>query len=336
MKKIAGYKSIEMNDAGSKFETQVNFFKNGEKFIWQQIEFDGTKDKEEVTKKDVIKTMKDVTSLSEKQGAATQYVITMPLDMGLLEEKEEKNTGEKTEWVTVELSRKQVLYEQGVYHNDKTDKDYVRCIIPDGGTFYYPTTSLKVKDSDPNIVTFSRPKGTEIQLRYSKLKDGVDMSFPNEEKYENTFEMITVEALAERLSKKYSNNKTFVGIDISEKLVTNFESHDGRKFASASVPVYEQDEQATWYEIVVPRNFILDSKQNGKVYLSMFKNGIDGNPYTYEASRSVFDTTINDYVEVKKTMTSEEVVAAYKESARRYATEQASSETIDDVIRQGR
>ena len=238
---------------------------------------------------------------------------------------------EKLKFVTIELSKKQVLTDQGVIHSDKTNKDYVRCLIPDGGTFLYPTTSLKVKESDPNVVYFSRPAGTEMQLRYSHLKDGVDAkdpNIPNKEKYETRTETVTIEELSERIKSKGA----FIGIDISKKLVTNFNSHDGREWSAVHVPVYEDgSKDANFYEIVVDRKRILDSEQENKVYLSLFVNRPDGTPYVHTANRDVLNTQTGDYDTVSLEMTSEEVIEHFKESARRYK-ENNQSKTLADEI----
>lgn len=246
-------------------------------------------------------------------------------------------SNEDVKFVTVELTKKQVLTDQGLIHNEKTNKDYVRCLIGDGGTFLYPTTSLKVKESNPNIYYFSRPEGTEIQLRYSKVKDGIDPkdpNIPNEEKYEVLTETVTIEELIKR--NKSAGN--FIGLDISKKLVSFFESKDGRPWASVSVPVYEEPEaeKATYYEVVVDRKRILDSEYDNKVYLSLFVNGLDGSPYTLTATKDIFNVQTNQYDTVSRQMTSTEVVECFKESTRRYQESMKNNTLADELAGKAR
>ena len=88
---------------------------------------------------------------------------------------------ENLKYVTIELSKKQVDT-KNLYHSDKTNKDYARVLAPNDGTFFYPIKSIKVKQEDPNRVYFVRPEGTEIEIHYSKRKENVPDTAPNEEK----------------------------------------------------------------------------------------------------------------------------------------------------------
>lgn len=241
-------------------------------------------------------------------------------------------SNEDVKFVTVELTKKQVLTDQGLIHNDKTNKDYVRCLIGDGGTFLYPTVSLKMKESNPNIYYFSRPEGTEFQLRYSKVKDGIDPkdpSIPNEEKYEVRNETVTIEELV----KRNKSNENFIGLDISKKLVNFFESKDGRQWTSVSVPVYEdpEAEKPAYYEVVVEKKRILESNFENKVYLSLFVNGLDGTPYTLNATKDVFNPQTNQYDSESRKMTSTEVIECFKESTRRYKENQKNNTLADQL-----
>ena len=91
---------------------------------------------------------------------------------------------EKLKFVTVELSKKQVNMSH-LYHSQTTDKDYARVMAPQNGIFFYPTESIKVKKDNPERVYFTRPEGTEIEVHYSRRKEDVPDSAPNDEKYEH-------------------------------------------------------------------------------------------------------------------------------------------------------
>lgn len=241
---------------------------------------------------------------------------------------EEKLMEEKTKFVTVEMSRKQVLTDKPV-HNEKTDKDYVRCLMPDGGSFWYPTESLKIKESDSNVVYFSRPKGTEFQVKYSnKVENGA-----SENEYESTTKTYTIEEIAE----KFKSNSAFIGLDISSKLVKEFNSKDGREWAAVKIPVLEEN-VTQWYEIIVPRNRCMESKEDAenKVYLSLFVNGTDGKPYTFQATRDVYNPNNDSYDKVTKEMTSKEVIKAFKDSNEAYEKRVNNDKTIASELANGR
>ena len=108
---------------------------------------------------------------------------------------------ENINFVTIDLSRKQVNTENPV-HNDKTGKDYARVFAPGNGTFLYPLSSIKVRSDNPERVYFSRPEGTEIQVQYSRRKENVPDSAPNEEKYENFTKTWKIEELKSAYEKQ--------------------------------------------------------------------------------------------------------------------------------------
>lgn len=370
---------------------------------------------------------------------------------------------EKLNFVTIEVSKKQIDMRNPV-HNDKTNKDYVRIFAPEGGVFFYPLQSLKVYDDKPDRVFFSRPEGTELQVRFSRKKENVPDSAPDSEKYENYVKVIKIEDLkemyadskkkymdeqglgfvnmtvptewgehftsengvnlvsisipikengkdvyysfiveeskfresektegmsyfgfpkkyrgttsnpiepvdyviplktrvlqmdntykneykeisSEELKKhvdaaveRYRTRDLFVGVEISEKLVREFSSKDGKALAAVLVPVYEnkEDEKATFYEIVVPAARIKETDKGGIKWLSMFKNGTDENPYEHTAKRNVLkEGTTDEYETISLKMTSQEVVNHFNLSSQRFKenrTENRSSHSLADEL----
>lgn len=344
---------------------------------------------------------------------------------------------ENLKFVTIELSKKQVDTEHP-YPNSKNGKTYFRVFAPEGGVFFYPAESLKVKKDNKDRVFFTRPEGTELQVQYSKRIAGVLDDAPNEDKYENTTKIIKIEdlkqmyederkAYAERTGfvnmtvptewgdhfvsgdkrfvsisipiptqsnpngeyysfilpeerfkassredgmsyfgfpkkkkddenedymislkgnrkqedgsyqdvfmdlpslklKEYvdaarerSNVKDlFVNVDISEKLLRHFESGAGKELIAVSVPVFDQTEKKDFfYEIVVPTERVHNIQNSSNVHLSLFKNGSDGEAYTFNAKRSVKNAQ-DQYEDIILKMTSEEVVRNFQESMQRY------------------
>lgn len=129
-------------------------------------------------------------------------------------EKGGKIMAENITFVTIDLNRKQVNTDNPV-HNDKTGKDYARVFAPGNGTFLYSLSSIKVRSDNPERVYFSRPEGTEIQVQYSRRKENVPDSAPNEEKYENftkTWKIEELKSAYEEERRIYAENHGFVNL----------------------------------------------------------------------------------------------------------------------------
>lgn len=351
---------------------------------------------------------------------------------------------EKLNFITIDLSKKQVDMNH-LYHSDKTDKDYARVMAPGNGTFFYPISSIKVKKDNPDRVYFTRQEGTEIQVNYSKRKDDIPDSAPNEEKYERYTRTWKIEELkaayeeekkeyaenhgffnytvptswgrkfssngtnyisisvpvpvensdkdrwcsfvigADRFKKSdrdenmsyfgfpkkkkdtsedymvelrygdkqsdgsYSNEKMFlssaalkkciekavkrseakdlfVSTEISDRLLRQFETKEGKKLYAVSVPVYENnDEKATFYEIVVPEERVSINPETNRARLSLFKNGPDGQIYNHTAKRS-FDNGNGGYDTVSKIYSSEEIIKLFEESKAKYKEKHSDSD----------
>lgn len=343
---------------------------------------------------------------------------------------------ENLKYVTIEFSKKQVDT-KNLYHNDKTNKDYARVLAPNDGTFFYPIKSIKVKQEDPNRVYFVRPEGTEIEIHYSKRKENVPDTAPNEEKYERytrTWKIEDLKAAYDEQKKEYAENHgfynctvptswgrkfsskgkdyisisipvpaensdkeiwcslviaaeqfkksdrddnmsyfgfpkkkldttedylvelrhsekqndgsysdeklylssavlkecidkavkrsqvkdLFVSTEISDRLLRRFKTKEGKPLYAISVPIYEDNEEkATFYEIVVPGERVSINSETNRARLTLFKNGPDGQVYTHIAKRS-FDNGNGGYDTVSKKYSSEEVINLFDESKKKY------------------
>ena len=171
---------------------------------------------------------------------------------------------ENITFVTIDLNRKQVNTDNPV-HNDKTGKDYARVFAPGNGTFLYPLSSIKVRSDNPERVYFSRPEGTEIQVQYSRRKENVPDSAPNEEKYENftkTWKIEELKSAYEEERRIYAENHGFVNCTVPTAWGKEFVSGD-KKFVSISVPVPEKDsDKDLWCSFILPEDRFKPSEKN--------------------------------------------------------------------------
>ena len=171
---------------------------------------------------------------------------------------------ENITFVTIDLNRKQVNTDNPV-HNEKTGKDYARVFAPGNGTFLYPLSSIKVRSDNPERVYFSRPEGTEIQVQYSRRKENVPDSAPNEEKYENftkTWKIEELKSAYEEERRIYAENHGFVNCTVPTAWGKEFVSGD-KKFVSISVPVPEKDsDKDLWCSFILPEDRFKPSEKN--------------------------------------------------------------------------
>ena len=149
-------------------------------------------------------------------------------------------------------------------HNEKTNKDYVRVFAPEGGVFFYPVKSLKVYDDKPEKVFFSRPEGTELQVRYSRRKEGVPENAPDAEKFENYTKVVKIEDLKEMYSdskKKYMDEQGFgfVNMMVPTEWGEHFTSESGVNLVSISIPIKENGKDV-YYSFIVEESKFRDSE----------------------------------------------------------------------------
>lgn len=227
-------------------------------------------------------------------------------------------------------------------------KKYVSIAIPipaDGRDVYYsfilPEERFKVSEKEAGMSYFGFPK---------KKKDSPDEDYMIQMKtrervsdnpadgYTDKFMDISSSDLKKYVDAAKERNQVkdlFVNATISSKLVRDFTSKEGKKLAGVSVPVYETEDQLAYYEIVVPEERIRKLPDNeNKVTLNLFKNGPDGEPYTFTAKKSVLNPETNDYDSVQVKMTSEEVVKNFEISAARYRENHSneSDRTLADEL----
>lgn len=193
-------------------------------------------------------------------------------------EKGGKTMAENITFVTIDLNRKQVNTDNPV-HNDKTGKDYARVFAPGNGTFLYPLSSIKVRSDNPERVYFSRPEGTEIQVQYSRRKENVPDSAPNEEKYENftkTWKIEELKSAYEEERRIYAENHGFVNCTVPTAWGKEFVSGD-KHFVSISVPVPVKDsDKDLWCSFILPEDRFKPSEKNeGMSYFGFPKKKMD-------------------------------------------------------------
>ena len=185
---------------------------------------------------------------------------------------------EKLKFVTVELSKKQVNMSH-LYHSQTTDKDYARIMAPQNGIFFYPTESIKVKKDNPERVYFTRPEGTEIEVHYSRRKEDVPDSAPNDEKYEHytrTWKIEDLKAAYDEQKKEYADNHGFYNYTVPTSWGKTFSS-GGKDYISISVPVpVEDSDQDKWCSLVIGADrFKKSERDEGMSYFGFPKKKLD-------------------------------------------------------------
>lgn len=199
-------------------------------------------------------------------------------------------------------------------------------------SFVVQADRFKASDKNEGMSYFGFPRKKQdtgedylITLRNSKKQE--------DGSYVNTDMQISSVELKKRVDDAvaYSDFKDkMVSVEISEKLVRFFTAKDGKELVSVSVPVYaEQEKKEVFYEIVVASKRV-KNLENGKVRLSMFKNGSEGTPYTFTASRSIANDA-GGYDKVDLKLTSEEVANCFNASAERFKNEHTSHTLADEI-----
>lgn len=209
-----------------------------------------------------------------------------------------------SEYVTIELSRKQVNT-GNLVHNEKNNKDYAKILAPGGGVLFYPIDSIKIKDEQR--VFFTRPAGTELQIRYSHRKEGVPDNAPNNEKYENITKVVKIEDLKEMYEverKEYIENHGFVNMSVPTSWGKHFSVDGGKEYVSISIP-YTLNGEAVYASFIVPsERFRASQKVEGMSYFGFPKkyHGNDGSEtvdftVTLKSSLRQPDGTYEDFYE---------------------------------------
>lgn len=239
----------------------------------------------------------------------------------------ERNESHNMNFVTIELSKKQVDMKHPRI-SETNGKTYLRIISPEGGILFYPAESIKVKEKDPSRVTITRPEGTELQLHFSKRVEGVPDTAPKEEQYQNYTKTVTIEDLKEmyeesrksfveyKQSEEDANQSQFVNMTVPTEWGKDIISN-GRDYVSIRVPVKDENEQSTYYSFIVPKERFHESdKQDGLSYFGFPRKRKDDETQdfvitlrtskklpdgSYENSdRDISSTQLKEYVEAAK------------------------------------
>lgn len=220
---------------------------------------------------------------------------------------------EKLEFVTISLSKKQI--NMNPIHNEKNGKDYLRIIAPNGGTIFYPASGIKIDPNNENRVSFSRPKGTELTIRY-----GVKNEKTGE--WDNKSHVVTIEDLKEMYAEEIQSlieqhqieqqngTSTFVDFTVPTSWGREFEGKtDAKQYVSISVPIKEDDNTRNYYSFVLQADrFKQSQKQEGMSYFGFPRMQKDdpNQDYIITMKRSVLGED-GKYSEVERKVTSTEL-----------------------------
>ena len=221
--------------------------------------------------------------------------------------------GEKLEFVTISLSKKQINMDP--IHNKKNGKDYLRIIAPNGGTIFYPASGIKIDPKDENRVFFSRPKGTEITICYGVKNKETG-------KWDNKTHVVTIEDLKEMYAEEIhslieqhqfeqqNGTSAFVDFTVPTSWGREFKGKtDGKQYVSISVPIKEDDNTRNYYSFVLPADrFKPSQKQEGMSYFGLPRMQKDhpDQGYMIIMKKSVLDENGN-YSDVERRVTSTEL-----------------------------
>lgn len=227
------------------------------------------------------------------------------------------------------------------------DREYVSVSIPisEGGrdvyySFILPAEKFMESTKEEGMSYFGFPKKKKdepekdfmIELRTSVKSQATD-------EYEDWAMEVSSMQLKQHVDAALNRKlikDMFVSTEVSEKLVRYFEAKENKKqLAAILVPVYEtaNDEKATFYEIVVPKERVRETDKEGFVVLSLFKNDPDGNEYTFSGKKSVLNPITQEYDKVSMEMTSQEVIRYFNLSAQKYREARGEGEhTLADEL----
>lgn len=155
----------------------------------------------------------------------------------------------------------------------------------------------------------------------SQVEPEHEIEIEKKENYQSKNSNVSSAVLKECIDKAVKRSQVkdlFVSTEISDRLLRRFETKEGKPLYAISVPIYEDNEEkATFYEIVVPGERVSINSETNRARLTLFKNGPDGQVYTHIAKRS-FDNGNGGYDTVSKKYSSEEVINLFDESKKKY------------------
>lgn len=200
--------------------------------------------------------------------------------------------------------------------------------------FVIPADSFRTstREKDMSYFGFPRKKKDSDEDYSVTLKRSVRQ---DNGEYKDVSIMLSSEELAEQIEAA-KRNYSFINVEISAKLVRNFEGKDGTPYKAVSVPVYDEGQcKDVFYQIVVAPDRIRDTDNEHTVRLSMFRKGGDGEDYVFRAETSVKNENTQEYDKITKDMTSAEVANYFKESRERYKEQNVSQErSLGDELRE--
>ena len=195
--------------------------------------------------------------------------------------------------------------------------------------FILPEKQFLVSKKDSSMAYFGFPRMKkeipdqmyEIELR--RQEKNTDGSYQKLTRTVSPFELKGyVDAAVERNRVR----NMFVNMTISDKLAREFASKDGSHLLyDVSVPMYEEENaKPVFYHIVVPSERVRVDDEAGKVHLSLFKLGSDGNPYTFKGKHSEKNDD-NSYSETVREFTSEQIAICFEKSEEIYRERNAAN-----------
>lgn len=205
--------------------------------------------------------------------------------------------------------------------------------------FVLPEKQFLVSKKDNKMAYFGFPRMKkdapeqmyEIEVR--RQEKNTDGSYQTLTRKVSPFELKGyVEAAVERNRVR----NMFVNMTISDKLAREFTSKDGSHLLyDVSVPMYEsENDKPVFYHIVVPSERVRVDDEAGKVQLSLFKTGSDGNPYTFKGKHSEKNDD-NTYSETVREFTSEQIAICFEKSEEIYRERNAANvSTLADETRE--
>lgn len=200
--------------------------------------------------------------------------------------------------------------------------------------FVIPADSFResTREKDMSYFGFPRKKKDTEEDYTVTLKRSVRQ---DDGSYADVTKEISSAELAEHMEAA-KRNYSFINVEISNKLIRNFEGKDGTPYVAVSVPVYDEAKgKDVFYQIVVAPERIRDTESENTVRLSMFRKGGDGEDYVFHAEASVLNAETQQYDKVTKDMTSVEVANYFKESRERFKEQNASQgRSLGDELRE--
>ena len=163
----------------------------------------------------------------------------------------------------------------------------------------------KKRDSDENY--------TVTLKRGERQPDGT---------YKDIIKEISSEELVAVIKKAKEMQESKLELEVSEKLLRNFNSHDGKALISLSVPVHDAEQQKdVFYNIVIPESNTSDAERKGYKKVSISAD------YDYTAKRSVPDESADGgYKDMELKISGAEIKEAFAASKDRYAERKASED----------